>query len=186
MCSSIGFRFHQPNARTFRRRLLLNGKLWRDRVPGDDGMGAPASLWVRRFYSASISTSSTGGKVVLHVPSSDEPLHAPPSMWIAGIMLTSINDSLEHEVAMAKLRRQNTDERRAAALGAKNRTMIERLGLLFSDGSILILPEDTDLKAAEEEAMEHDWGQSHPFTTVIRVELNLLEIIRPYKSLASN
>ena len=53
--------------------------------------------------------------------------------------------------------------------------MIERLGLLFSDGSILILPEATDLEDAEKEAIEHDWGQSHPLTRVIRIEVKVLE-----------
>ena len=55
--------------------------------------------------------------------------------------------------------------------------MIERLGLLFADGSILILPENTDLAAAEREAIEHDWGQSQPLTRVIRVEVRVLEIM---------
>ncbi len=55
--------------------------------------------------------------------------------------------------------------------------MIERLGLLFSDGSILILPENTDLESAEREAMEHDWGQSHAFTRVIRMEIKILEVM---------
>ncbi len=55
--------------------------------------------------------------------------------------------------------------------------MIKRMGLLFSDGSILILPEGTDLEAAEREAMEHDWGQSHPLTRVLRMEIKFVEIM---------
>jgi hypothetical protein len=55
--------------------------------------------------------------------------------------------------------------------------MIERLGLLFTDGSILILPEDTDVEDAEREAIEHDWGQSHSLTRVIRIEVKVLEVM---------
>lgn len=55
--------------------------------------------------------------------------------------------------------------------------MVERLGLLFADGSILILPEAADLEAAEGEAIEHDWGQSNLLTRVIRLEINILEIM---------
>jgi hypothetical protein len=45
----------------------------------------------------------------------------------------------------------------------RNRMMIERLGLLFADGSILVLPEETDLEAAEREAIENDWGRDRHF-----------------------
>ncbi len=55
--------------------------------------------------------------------------------------------------------------------------MVERLGLLFSDGSILVLPEDTNLEAAEREAIENDWGQSQPLTSVIRIVVKILEIM---------
>ncbi len=38
--------------------------------------------------------------------------------------------------------------------------MNARVGLLFSDGSILVLPEGTDADTAGREAEEHDWGQA--------------------------
>ncbi len=39
---------------------------------------------------------------------------------------------------------------------------------------MLVLPEDTDLEAAEREAIENDWGQSHPLTSVIRMEIQYI------------
>jgi hypothetical protein len=55
--------------------------------------------------------------------------------------------------------------------------MNERLGLLFSDGSILILPEGTDVSTARDEAQEHDLGSSGRGTQVVRVSIATLEIV---------
>jgi hypothetical protein len=38
--------------------------------------------------------------------------------------------------------------------------MSERVGVLFSDGSILVLPENEDSEAAEKEAAEHAQNNS--------------------------
>ena len=54
--------------------------------------------------------------------------------------------------------------------------MSERLGLVFSDGSILVLPEVMDLDGARREAKEHDWGEPNPSTRIVRIELRLIEI----------
>jgi len=51
--------------------------------------------------------------------------------------------------------------------------MAERLGLLFTDGSILLLPEGTDLQTARKEAGEHDQGDVCPATKVIRVTVEM-------------
>jgi len=55
--------------------------------------------------------------------------------------------------------------------------MNERLGLLFSDGSILILPEGTDVETARNEAEEHDLGANGRGTQVVRVSITTLEIV---------
>jgi hypothetical protein len=47
--------------------------------------------------------------------------------------------------------------------------MEERLGLLFSDGSILLLPEGTSAEMAQREAEEHDFGDPKPQTRVVRI-----------------
>ena len=55
--------------------------------------------------------------------------------------------------------------------------MSERLGLLFSDGSISVLPEGADVGTAWREAEEHDWGEPKPSTRIVRVEIRIIEII---------
>ena len=55
--------------------------------------------------------------------------------------------------------------------------MSARFGLLFSDGSILVLPEGTDIETARKEAKEHDRGEIRPGTRVIRLEINVVEIL---------
>jgi hypothetical protein len=52
--------------------------------------------------------------------------------------------------------------------------MSERLGLLFSDGSLLVLPEETDVDAAWREAEEHDAGQSNRTTEVVRLKVQII------------
>jgi hypothetical protein len=54
--------------------------------------------------------------------------------------------------------------------------MSEPLGLLFADGSILVLPEGTGLEAAHREADEHDQGEEI-MTRVARLEIDVLEIV---------
>ena len=55
--------------------------------------------------------------------------------------------------------------------------MSERLGLLFSDGSLLVLPKGTAVDVAWTEAEEHDAGISNPGTEVVRLKV---EVIRHY------
>ncbi len=55
--------------------------------------------------------------------------------------------------------------------------MSERLGLLFSDGSILVLPEGTDVDGARKEAEEHDRGEFYVRTRVMRLEIEIGEIL---------
>jgi hypothetical protein len=51
--------------------------------------------------------------------------------------------------------------------------MSERLGLLFSDGSLLVLPEGADIHSAWREAEEHDAGESDMGTEVVNLELEI-------------
>jgi hypothetical protein len=53
----------------------------------------------------------------------------------------------------------------------------ERLGLLFSDGSILVLPEGTSAETAKREAEEHDAGDPNAPTRVVRIVMDIVEII---------
>ena len=50
----------------------------------------------------------------------------------------------------------------------------ERFGLLFSDGSILVLPEGTTAEQAQKEAEEHDAGDPDSQTQVVRVVENII------------
>lgn len=52
--------------------------------------------------------------------------------------------------------------------------MAERLALLFADGSIIVLPEGTDLQTAQQEADEHDQGDFGPRTQVIRINVEMI------------
>ena len=56
--------------------------------------------------------------------------------------------------------------------------MTERLGLLFSDASILVLPDGTDLQAAAAEAADHDDGLSAG-TQVVKMNLEVVEYLSP-------
>jgi hypothetical protein len=53
--------------------------------------------------------------------------------------------------------------------------MSQRLGLLFADSSLLVLPEGTDVDAAWREAEEHDAGELNPRTEVVRLDLEIVE-----------
>ncbi len=53
--------------------------------------------------------------------------------------------------------------------------MAERLGLLFSDTSILVLPDGTGLRAASLEAEEHDAGDPNPGTQVVRLSIEIID-----------
>jgi hypothetical protein len=57
--------------------------------------------------------------------------------------------------------------------------MIERFGLLFSDGSILVLADGTDLSTAWEEAAEHDGDGSGPRTAVVLLNFEIKERSEP-------
>ena len=52
--------------------------------------------------------------------------------------------------------------------------MSERFALLFSDGSILVLPEDAELQDAIKEAEEHDLGEPLARTRVVRIKFELI------------
>jgi hypothetical protein len=49
----------------------------------------------------------------------------------------------------------------------------QRLALLFSDSSLLVLPEGTDLGAAWREAEEHDGGAPDSSTAVVLLEIKI-------------
>jgi hypothetical protein len=51
--------------------------------------------------------------------------------------------------------------------------MSRRLGLLFSDGSLLVLPEGVDFDAAWREAEEHDAGESDLRTEVVDLAVEI-------------
>jgi hypothetical protein len=51
-----------------------------------------------------------------------------------------------------------------------------RLGLLFSDGSILVLVDGVDFDTANKEAREHDLGEQDHRTRVIRINMNYFEV----------
>ena len=55
--------------------------------------------------------------------------------------------------------------------------MSERLGLLFSDDSILVLPEGADAGTALKEAEEHDRGEPAPCTRVVRLEVEITKVL---------
>jgi hypothetical protein len=57
--------------------------------------------------------------------------------------------------------------------------MSERLALLFSDGSILILPPGASIEQARKEALSCDENESNPqnFTTLLSVAVHAIEII---------
>ena len=51
--------------------------------------------------------------------------------------------------------------------------MSERIGLLFTDGSLFVLPDGGDPDAARREAEEADWGEPEPRTQVVRLRVTL-------------
>jgi hypothetical protein len=51
--------------------------------------------------------------------------------------------------------------------------MMETLGLLFADGSMLVLPEGTTLQSAQHEAQEADFGEAEPRTRVVRLKIEV-------------
>jgi hypothetical protein len=65
----------------------------------------------------------------------------------------------------------------ALRLISHGETMNEYLGLLFSDGSILVLPDGTDLQTAAREAAEHDAGDLSAKTKVVRLSIEIVEYL---------
>jgi hypothetical protein len=55
--------------------------------------------------------------------------------------------------------------------------MTETLGLLFADGSLLVLPEGTTLQKAQQEANEADFGESEPRTRVVRLTIEITDYV---------
>ena len=55
--------------------------------------------------------------------------------------------------------------------------MGKRLGLLFSDGSILVLSESTTVEMARKEAEEHDQGEPSVTTRIARLKIAIVEIV---------
>ena len=52
--------------------------------------------------------------------------------------------------------------------------MTARIGILCTDGSILLLPEGTDIDEAKKEAEEHDWGAPGPRTRVVKFNIEII------------
>jgi hypothetical protein len=57
--------------------------------------------------------------------------------------------------------------------------MTERLGLLFADGSLLVLPDGTDADTARREPEEHDGGEPGPRTRVVRLRIEVVDTLDP-------
>jgi hypothetical protein len=57
--------------------------------------------------------------------------------------------------------------------------MTERLGLLFADGSLLVLPDGTDADTAWKEAEEHDGGDPEARTRVVRLRIEVVDTLAP-------
>jgi hypothetical protein len=57
--------------------------------------------------------------------------------------------------------------------------MGQRLGLLFSDGSVLVLADGTDLSSAWQEAAEHDGADPEPRTSVVLLEFEIKTRFEP-------
>jgi hypothetical protein len=55
--------------------------------------------------------------------------------------------------------------------------MTETLGLLFADGSLLVLPEGTTLQKAQQEAKDTDFGESEPRTHVVRIKIEITDYV---------
>jgi hypothetical protein len=55
--------------------------------------------------------------------------------------------------------------------------MSECTGLLFADGSILVLREGTTIETAKKEAAEHDVGNPDSETRVVSLVLGIVEVI---------
>jgi hypothetical protein len=51
----------------------------------------------------------------------------------------------------------------------------QRLGLSFSDGSLLVLPLGTDTETAFREAAEHDIAEREAHTQVVRLRIEIVE-----------
>jgi hypothetical protein len=52
----------------------------------------------------------------------------------------------------------------------------ERVGLLFADGSMLLLPEGTTVATAKTEAEEHDLGDPEAKTQVLSVIVTVVQL----------
>ena len=57
--------------------------------------------------------------------------------------------------------------------------MSERIALLYSDGSIGIMPPATSIEKAREEAKDADHNETDPayFTKVATIEINIVEVL---------
>ena len=57
--------------------------------------------------------------------------------------------------------------------------MSERFALIFSDGSMLILPESVDIQHARKEALSCDENEDNPlnFTMLGRVAVSVIEVV---------
>lgn len=49
--------------------------------------------------------------------------------------------------------------------------MFETFGLLFADGSMFVMPEGVTLEEAQLEAVEADFGEAEPRTSVVRIRI---------------
>ena len=55
--------------------------------------------------------------------------------------------------------------------------MSERIGLLFADGSISVLPEGTIIETANKEAEEHDAGDPDATTQVVSLVISVVKTL---------
>jgi hypothetical protein len=53
--------------------------------------------------------------------------------------------------------------------------MIETLGLLFADGSLVVMPEGTTFEKAQREAKEADFGEKEPRTRVVSIKIEITD-----------
>ena len=54
--------------------------------------------------------------------------------------------------------------------------MIEGLGLLFADGSMLVMPAGTSFETVEQEAQESDFDEPERRTRVVRLKIEITSV----------
>jgi hypothetical protein len=98
-------------------------------------------------------------------------------------LLRYTQSSVRYPYRSASIRRwldmpASTPQPALEAVGFEEHNMSERVGLLFSDGSILVLPEGADSEAANEEAAEHAVGDAGVRPQAVRLTIELFKARR--------